>query len=329
MIYDCFSFFNELDVLEIRLNTLNDVVDKFVLVEASFTHTGHNKDFFFEANKSRFSEFLDKIVHIKLDEMPSQPSCGTKCERRWFLENYQRNQISRGLCDASADDIIMISDCDEIPEPSIVATLPKLSGISRFKPRAYNFYLNLRNCTAPFFEHGTTAISYATFLRPDIYRVFPYQEFVPKCYNKPPTATLIRYIDPDRCFRAGWHFSYLGGADAISAKIHSTADGNDWGLADMPLAEIEQRICRGEDIFGRGDRFFPELVDISFPEVVQRKQEHFARLICPVTASEFSQLRLRRWKEMLRGAVSRFPQTYLYPAIGPIRRRLKRRFCQE
>ena len=124
MIYDCFPFFNELDVLDIRLHVLNDVVDKFVIVEASFTHTGNPKDFIFEQNKGRFADFADKIIHIKLTEKPDPPSCGIPDERKWFLENFQRNAIVQGLSAAKPTDIIMVSDCDEIPDPKVSAFPP-------------------------------------------------------------------------------------------------------------------------------------------------------------------------------------------------------------
>ena len=69
-IYDSFLFFNELDILEIRLNTLYDVVDHFILVESSVTHQGVSKPFIFDENKERFAKFLDKIIHIKVTDTP-------------------------------------------------------------------------------------------------------------------------------------------------------------------------------------------------------------------------------------------------------------------
>ena len=72
MIYDCFMFFNELDVLEIRLNELYHAVDKFILVEATKTHAGKDKTLFFNENKQKFSKFLDKIQHIIIDEYPGR-----------------------------------------------------------------------------------------------------------------------------------------------------------------------------------------------------------------------------------------------------------------
>ena len=67
-IYDCFTFFNELEILDLRLKELNNHVDYFVLVEATLTHTGKSKDLIFEKNKNKFSEYLDKIIHIKVDD---------------------------------------------------------------------------------------------------------------------------------------------------------------------------------------------------------------------------------------------------------------------
>jgi beta-1,4-mannosyl-glycoprotein beta-1,4-N-acetylglucosaminyltransferase len=72
MIFDCFIFFNEFELLEIRLNELNDVVDKFVLVEATKTHQGKDKPLYFEENKKRFSDFSNKMIHIAVSDYPKR-----------------------------------------------------------------------------------------------------------------------------------------------------------------------------------------------------------------------------------------------------------------
>ena len=100
MIYDCFSFFNELDILEIRLNVLYETVDYFVITEANKTHTGSKKEYVFEQNKERFSKFLDKIIYIKVDDLPDLESSETSSDgNKWLYENYQRDAIMRGLKD--------------------------------------------------------------------------------------------------------------------------------------------------------------------------------------------------------------------------------------
>ena len=111
MVIDCFPFFNELDVLEIRLNILKPYVDKFILVEANQTQSFQSKPFYFEENKERFADFLDKIIHVKMEE--------GVVKEKWSLENFQRNYILKGLSELSLkkDDIIGISDVDEIWNP--------------------------------------------------------------------------------------------------------------------------------------------------------------------------------------------------------------------
>ncbi|MBO6167304.1 MAG: hypothetical protein J6P13_03005 [Kiritimatiellae bacterium] len=115
MIYDCFSFFNELDILEIRLNALKDVVDRFVLVEAVKTHSGQPKKLYFEENKDRYKPFLDKIIHVIVDNEPHLPEKCPKLTAAWAYENHQRNVIVRGLARIGADDVLLISDLDKIP----------------------------------------------------------------------------------------------------------------------------------------------------------------------------------------------------------------------
>lgn len=113
MVYDCFCFYNELDLLEIRLNILNGCVDKFVLVEATRTQRNNPKPLYFAENKERYKKFEDKIIHLVLDEYPEHIE-------QWTIENLQRNYIMKGLEQCSDDDIILISDLDEIPRPEYI-----------------------------------------------------------------------------------------------------------------------------------------------------------------------------------------------------------------
>src|SRR4051812_5983866 len=100
MIYDCFTFFNELDLLEIRLNELDPVVDKFVLVEATKTHQGKEKPLYFTMNKSRYEKFLPKIIHVVVDTYPDYEG-----QSAWLLEHHQRNMIMKGLEGCSPADV--------------------------------------------------------------------------------------------------------------------------------------------------------------------------------------------------------------------------------
>jgi beta-1,4-mannosyl-glycoprotein beta-1,4-N-acetylglucosaminyltransferase len=139
MIYDCFPFFNELDLLEIRLNTLCDVVDKFVIVESAKTHRGNDKPLYFQTNKERFANFLDKIIYVQCVFPPEVKSS-------WGRENYQRNKIADGLYDAKDDDYIILSDLDEIPSVQAIEYAKKTPRtVSVFDQRLFFYFLNCEN----------------------------------------------------------------------------------------------------------------------------------------------------------------------------------------
>ena len=153
-IYDCFIFFNELDLLEIRLKTLDKVVDYFVLVEADKTHRGKKKPLYYEKNKKRFKRWEKKIIHIIVKDMPKIGiSYGKNWKVNsilkggpWKLEAYQKKQIARGLKHCDNEDIIMMSDLDEIPRPEkfpeMIKALEGKEKIALFDENFYNFFFN-------------------------------------------------------------------------------------------------------------------------------------------------------------------------------------------
>lgn len=110
MLVDTFMFYNEFDILELRLEVLDEYVDRFVLVEAEVNHVGGSKELFFEKNKDRYSKWLHKITHIIVtaDESP-------KDDNPWAREKFQRECILRGLDGVPNESIVMVSDVDEIP----------------------------------------------------------------------------------------------------------------------------------------------------------------------------------------------------------------------
>ena len=135
MIYDCFSFFNELDLLEIRLNTLDSIVDKFILVESTLTHTGKAKPLYYAENKNRFEKFNNKIIHIIVDEFPYFQNINTR-EMAWIRENCQRNAILRGIPKpANDDDYLIIADLDEIPSPEAIKKALSYNGVTHLSLR--------------------------------------------------------------------------------------------------------------------------------------------------------------------------------------------------
>lgn len=207
-IYDCFTFFNELDLLELKLHELADHVDKFVIVESTVTFQGVPKPLYFSENKQRFEKFLDKIIHIVVDDAPIS-NCA------WHREAHQRNQIVRGLVDCADHDIIIVEDLDEIIRPSV---LPEIAAILK-DPRIvvscdqdlYAFYMDYYCCP----WSGSVAACYS-FLK-----------------NRFPEQMRELRNNPNVCHvaKAGWHFSWIGGVDQVILKLQSfshTEYNNSW-----------------------------------------------------------------------------------------------------
>lgn len=200
-IYDCFLFFNELDVLEIRLNELYNSVDKFVLVESEETFRGKPKPLYFNDNKDRFAPFLDKIIHIVIKDRIDTGN-------PWARERFQRDQIMKGLKQCEPNDIIILSDVDEIIRESVIPIIinkldnEKLSCIL-CEQTLYRFFLNSFDFSSSW--AGTCATHYQNFLKtsPDIFRL----ERDKNSKHRIPNA--------------GWHFCSMGGQDSISKKYES------------------------------------------------------------------------------------------------------------
>ena len=285
MIYDCFSFFNELDLLEIRLNTLDRAVDKFILAESPLTHTGNPKPLYYAENKDRFAKFNDRIIHVVVDDFPEMPTDMPVREKAWTRENWQRNAIVRGLPrGVKDDDILLISDLDEIPNPEYVQKAVSAPvGITRFDLRAYCFFLNLRNISYPIWGNGTRILTWRTFNDTSIYAGAGYSECCIKAVNQGPSATRIRFLKPDKILKpAGWHFSYLGGAEAIQCKMKSIAHTEFDTDERTSLENIRDRLMHGKGFFNSAERFMPERIDKSFPFVITQNPEKFKALASPI-----------------------------------------------
>ena len=139
MVYDCFQFFNELDILKLRLHIMNPVVDRFVISEATETFSGNPKPLYYEENKEMFAEFADKIIHVVVDDTPP----GYTHDR----DTFQKNAVGRGLKDCTEEDIIIFSDLDEIPNPEKIKEI--LQNFDRTK--IYHFAQRLFYC---YLKHG-------------------------------------------------------------------------------------------------------------------------------------------------------------------------------
>tara|TARA_R100000315_G_scaffold60735_1_gene37774 strand:+ start:216 stop:1013 length:798 start_codon:yes stop_codon:yes gene_type:complete len=201
-IYDCFTFFNELELLDLRLKELYNYVDYFVLVEATLTHTGKTKDLIFEKNKNKYSAFLDKIIHVKVNDLPDY----NNFEGIWEPENFQRNCITRGLTNASEDDVILVSDIDEIPRPSAIPVGVKSLEKHTWVSCEQNLFYYYVNCIQNQLWRGTVFSKVKDASVPQDLRNS--RDQVPHLKN------------------AGWHYSFMGGSDRIIEKVNNIAESS-------------------------------------------------------------------------------------------------------
>lgn len=293
MIYDCFTFFNELDLLDIRLNILKEVVDKFVLVEATRTFTNKSKELFYEKNKSRFSAFGDRIIHVVVDDFPT-------FKTPWHNESHQRNAILRGLMDAQPNDLILIGDIDEIPSPDLVTRHSSDPGISVFKQAYYSYYLNYRNARQRWW-YGTKMLSYHDFTHVFDGVKTTYSDLLPQEVNEGTTPSKIRMLTPPRkkaktriIPNGGWHFTNLGGAENLLLKMRSFShqEYNPSGEG-IPVSELSGMIERGEGPFWRM-RCFAEPLDDTYPLYLRENEARYASLIFPVSDDYIRKHRMQK-----------------------------------
>lgn len=216
-IYDCFTFFNEYELLNIRFHEHYDYVDKFVIVESSESFTGTPKPFRFEEAMSQYSQFLDKIIYIKLHEHQ-------ETNNPWAREHWQRNQISRGLNKCDPDDLILISDCDEIVPGPMIQKLKNLSKNHKFIgfiQKLHIYRLNrLWESHQEFEWKGLGAAKYKDFMSPQYLRAVVH-------FGTPQVTSWQR---------GGWHFSHMGDKERVMEKVnnysHSTNLESEYKLND-------------------------------------------------------------------------------------------------
>jgi len=285
MIFDCFTFFNELDLLEIRLNVLCQHVDHFVLVEANRTHTGIAKPFVFEENRSRFAPFLDKIIHIKVDDFPElEASESGNFGNRWIFENYQRDAILRGLSQCQDEDIVLISDVDEIPNPEAIKKYRK--GICCLEQKFMYYFLNNRCLREPTWSKARIC-RYVDLLHPKQ----KLKKHDPYAFSAPGRPTYLRFCKARTIAHGGWHFSYCGGVESILQKRRSIVEQQYNTDDNMRPEAVLEAVQQGKDILGRpGFRFETVPIDASFPRYIVENQDRYQQIICTHTPKN------RPWK---------------------------------
>ncbi len=268
MIYDCFNFFNELDLLEIRLNILRDVVDRFVIVEANRTHQGKPKPMNLEANWSRFKDFEDKITYLKLEKGYPTFFSRWRPVKTWDIEFVQRELFFEGLKHANDDDRVIISDLDEIPKPASIMKNLKAEEAVLFHQDIFRYFLNCRciNDRWP----GPVMMSYGKLKTINTYLARLHRD--PKIVRK----KKFEVIDEQD---GGWHFTSMGGVDQIIEKLEAFVH-KEFNKKELKDPErLKKIIEEGGDIFGSHWKFEMEPLNDSFPPYLLNNQQRYSHLL--------------------------------------------------
>jgi len=240
-------FFDEEMLLELRLNTLNKFVDKFVIVESSYTHSGKDKKLIFDINK--YSKFKDKIHYIVLKDPPagieeanSNDDEG-EVSRKEILnalkrENLQRDTILNGLKDADKNDWIIISDLDEIPNLENLNFSNIKNKIIFFKQKVFYYKLNLELKTLRWI--GSKACRKKDLKTPQWLR-----NIKDKIYSKWRLDILFsekKYSDIYFVENGGWHFSFVKKPEDIEKKLKSYLHHREYDIDPLGVDKIEKLI---------------------------------------------------------------------------------------
>jgi beta-1,4-mannosyl-glycoprotein beta-1,4-N-acetylglucosaminyltransferase len=256
MIYDCFTFFNEFDILDIRLHEMDPWVDRFVLVESGETFSGNPKPLWFLRNRHRFEAFLPKIDHLvaPLRRKGTNP---------WERQSLQRSFAMKVLDNCADGDLILISDVDEIiMGMDFAETQGDEKGMTTFYLKNYFYYMNLlRGGGWP----GPVMMSYGTLK----------SDYDSSLWE----ARRLRRRCDQRIKKGGWHFSNMGGKDAVLLKIQSSCHYDISSYKKMATDEdFLYDLMEGKrTIKGRKMRVVP--IDDSYPIWFKNNLEKFKHLL--------------------------------------------------
>ena len=245
MIYDCFNFFNELDILEIRLNILDEHVDFFVLGESEQTFSNKEKPLFYLENKKRFEKWNHKIIHVVHPK--------TSITNSFEIAGYQKDNLKTGLIGANDDDTIYFGDVDEIWTPKEID-----DKVYNLRQLNYSYYLNNRSSEQ---WVGTIVSKYINIKNGSLnyYR-----------------ANHINELD-----NGGWHFTNMGGVEQILKKLDAY-DHQEFNN-EHTKSQIKHRVENNIDYVGRrvdwlGNPFTFKVEDSNLPQFLKDNKQNYLHL---------------------------------------------------
>ena len=247
-IYDCFSYWDEDLLVDLRLNILDKDVDYFVIVEGNKTWQNNSKNLQFDIEK--FKKFKDKIIYIPVEDMPDG-------DNPWIRENFQRNCITRGLKNSGEDDLIIISDADEIPNLNNIKNYIKDKRYAVFKQKAFYYKLNMKNVTLPDW-YGSRICKKRYLKSPQWLRNVKNKKY--PIYRLDILFSDKKYNNVHIVHNGGWHFTNVMSEEKIIYKLKSYLHHADFPenlLNKETFQELikQKKIMYDHSVDKSGDRF--------------------------------------------------------------------------
>ena len=266
-IFDCFMYWDEDTLLDLRLNILNEHVDHFVIVEGNKTWQNNPKKLKFDINK--FKKFKKKIIYIKVTDLPAGKN---PCR-----ENFQRNCIERGLKKSKDEDLIIVSDLDEIPNPQAIKSFNKNKRYAVFKQNHFFYKINLQSQKNPFWFGSRICVK--KFLKsPQWLRELKFKK---RSFWRLDKIRLNNILE-----NGGWHFCNLKSPKQLLYKYQNLCETNDQFVFKEKIhkkhldeKEIKNKIKNGFDIIGRKETYKFKKLDNSFPKYLIKNKKKYTKWI--------------------------------------------------
>ena len=244
-IYDCFMFFDEEMLLDLRLNIMDEYVDKFVITEATYMHSGESKKLLFDINK--FSKFKDKIIYIVVDTPPpnlfkigDDNSLNTKESKKILnaskRELYQIEKTQDGLVKADPDDVIIVSDVDEIPNLEKVNFNAIDQKLIFFKQKMFYYKLNLFYKLIPWY--GSKACKKKYFKSPRWLRSIKNKKY--PVWRFDILFSQFKYNDIYYVIDGGWHFTNIRKPIDLKKKLSNFLHHVDFEKSGLEVEDLER-----------------------------------------------------------------------------------------
>ena len=273
MIVDCIIYNNEKELLELRLNILNDFVDRFVIMEATQTFSGKSKPLYFEQDRELFKKWEHKIKYYVLDDYNNEEvwkmagnspntSYG-KGAQHWLLEFYIKEHLKEPLTDLKDDDIVFVSDCDEIWNPRVLTTFADPDDLSKRVPRQFGLPAHLNQLVYTYYLNNRSSEEWKGTM------VSLYQFIKDECLNhiRSKKQMYIKNV-------YGWHFTSL--KDSLRKKLTDSYTEESYATKEV-LDNLDKNIENNKDFLGRDFTF--KIDEENWPDYLKKNRDKYKHLL--------------------------------------------------